>query len=187
MTLAQRRELIGKQAGLIKALVKQINQITASLDLDDERMARRIDSAMKSEYGAINGLINLVASLAHWPADVGNGMDVPTNRTTLANAGFDLVLLEQIRQSRGYHTFISDELKIIDGVEPDYETYSQLCTIYLESILNAEDDTLTNITTIDPVKWAKREQIEIATAKLELSLKEQELELHKQLIASKLS
>ena len=187
MTLAQRRQLIGKQAGLIKALVKQINQITASLDLDDERMARRIDSAMKSEYGAINGLINLVASLAHWPADVGNGMDVPTNRTTLANAGFDLVLLEQIRQSRGYHTFISDELKIIDGVEPEYETYSQLCAIYLEAITNEEDDTLINITSIDQVKWDKREQIEINAAKLELELKEAELEMHKQLITAKLS
>ena len=99
------------EAKVIRELTSLVNKIADTCGLDEERIAKRIDVALQSEYGRINGLINLLSSLAKWPAEQGDGSSVATNRQLLRDElKLDLVLLEDINTFKGYHTFHDDKL-----------------------------------------------------------------------------
>jgi hypothetical protein len=194
MTIEQRRTAIQTEQVAVTALTAKIKEIAKVLDLDEERVLKRIDNATSSEYGATNGLINLVASIANWPVEQGDGANVSTNRAILADKiGLNLVLLAEIKSLRGYHTFISDDLTKIAGVEPDYEAYQQYCQIFLEDILA---DATKSIDNIDEVleqitgkltseKWTKAEAKAIRSADLEYQERLADIELHKAYIEAK--
>lgn len=152
--LQAKREQIQANREASKVLKKLIKDITNSLSLDEDRMAKRIDSATRSEYGAINGLVNLVASVANWPVENGDGSLVSTNRLVLEEKfNLDLVMLDDIRAFRGYHSFVTDELEIINGIEPQYEDYTDYCEIFLEEL-----GVKSNRPTICEAKWAAAEK-----------------------------
>lgn len=116
----------------LKALIYQIADLCG---LDEDKMSRRIEAALQSEYGRTNGMINLLASVAHWPAEAGDGSAVAENRRLIEEKlGLDLLMLADIRGFRGYHTFHTDELETIAGVEPNYEDYEDYVAIFLEDL-----------------------------------------------------
>ena len=183
MTLAERRQMIAVDRKALTVLKGTIDKIVKTLDLDDERIIKRVDNALRSEYGAVNGVINLLASIANWPVEPNDGAQVATNRQILANKlNLDLMLLEEIRASRGYHTFVSDDMKIINGQAPDYETYSQLCQIFIEELLGEE---LAEKPAISQTKWEQLEQVAKDKAALDLEQRMAELEMHKAFIEAK--
>lgn len=146
--LEAKKAIIEADRETVIRLTSTIMQITELCNLDEEKMYRRILTAKKSEYGRINGLINLLAAVTNWPADAGDGASVAMNQQLIAKQGTDLDILEDIRSFRGYHTFVADDLSVINGVEPDYENYSDYCAVFLDSY------GLTNSrVAIDPTKW----------------------------------
>lgn len=154
-----------QEKAIIAKIKSQINEIADTCGLDEEKMTRRIQVAMKAEYGRINGMINLLAAVCKWPADQGDGAAVSENQIMLENdLKIDLMLLEDISSYKGYHTFHTDELEIIDGVEPQYELYSDHCSLLLEDMgferAAAE---------IVPSKWASLEKRAIVKAKDEVA------------------
>lgn len=162
-----------------KVLKTLLKNITSTLDLDEERMAKRIDSATRSEYGAINGLVNLVASVANWPVESGDGALVSTNRIILEDKfNLDLVMLDDIRQFRGFHSFVTDDIEIINGVEPDYENYTDYCEIFLDEL-----GVKSTRPSICPSKWKSAETRAIAKAKLDQTQMNEELAFHKEYLA----
>lgn len=162
-----------------KVLKKLLKDITNTLDLDEERMAKRIDSATRSEYGAINGLVNLVASVANWPVENGDGALVSTNRLILEDKfNLDLVMLDDIRAYRGFHSFVTDDIEIINGQEPQYEDYTDYCEIFLEEL-----GVKSTRPTICPDRWKTAETRAIAKAKTDQAQMLEELAFHKEHLA----
>lgn len=174
---AKRNEIrANREAG--KVLKKLLKDITAGLDLDEERMAKRIDSATRSEYGPINGLINLVAAVANWPVEQGDGSLVATNRQVLEDKfNLDLVMLDDIRMYRGFHSFVTDDIEIINGVEPDYENYADYCEIFLEDL-----GVKSTRPTINEAKWQAAEIRASKKSKDDKAQLEMELEIHRERI-----
>lgn len=162
-----------------KVLKKLLKDITNTLDLDEERMAKRIDAATRSEYGAINGLVNLVASVANWPVENGDGALVSTNRLILEDKfNLDLVMLDDIRTYRGFHSFVTDDIEIINGQEPQYEDYTDYCEIFLEEL-----GVRSTRPTICPDRWKTAETRAIAKAKTDQAQMLEELAFHKEYLA----
>lgn len=162
-----------------KVLKKLLKDITNTLDLDEERMAKRIDAATRAEYGAINGLVNLVASVANWPVENGDGALVSTNRLILEDKfNLDLVMLDDIRTYRGFHSFVTDDIEIINGQEPQYEDYTDYCEIFLEEL-----GVRSTRPTICPDRWKTAETRAIAKAKTDQTQMLEELAFHKEYLA----
>lgn len=196
--LATKRETIAANRATLKSLTGLINAIVKELALDDERMAKRMDAALRSEYGPINGMVNLVVSISNWPAEPGDGSMISVNRQILTEKfGLDLLLLDDIKTFKGYHTFVSSELEVIEGVAPQYEDYADYCQIFLEELaeialaskLNKPVARLTKADkkviviaskpTIDENRWVKLEAIAQTKAKLDLEDMVLEVERHK--------
>lgn len=174
--LEAKRAKITADREAIKALKTLIKNIVATLDLDEDRMAKRVDSAIRSEYGAVNGLVNLVAAIANWPVESGDGSMVSLNRQTLEDKfNLDLVMLDDIRKFRGFHSFVTDDIEIMEGVEPQYEDYTDYCAIFLEEL-----GVTSNRPTICEATWLAAEQRASKKAKEDQAQMKQELEIHKQ-------
>ena len=175
----RRAEKVTNRAAL-KSLRKLINDITEELSLDEEKMAKRIDAAFNSEYGPINGTINLLTAIANWPAEPGDGSMVSTNKQLLESKfNLDLMLLADIRASRGFHTFVTDDLEILTGEEPKYTDYSDDCEIFLAETF----DTVVTKPTINKTQWERMELRAQAKAELELERMKTEVERHKEYVA----
>ena len=124
---------VEKQA--LQKLQNLVLDIANACNLDEERTANRIAAALKSEYGRINGMINLLAAIGKWPVERGDESMVATNQRMIEKEfKLDLMLLEDISTCKGYHTFHTDALEVIGGVEPQYELYEDNCTIFLEEL-----------------------------------------------------
>ena len=159
-TRAQEKEILA-------ALKKKVNGIVDECGLDEEAMARRVQNAVQGktakEYGRINGMINLLAAVCKWPAEQGDGASVSANQLAIeSELNVDLMLLEDISTYKGYHSFCTEDLTIIDGVEPQYEQYSDHCSILLEDL--GFDRAATEIV---PSRWASLESIAVKHAKEE--------------------
>ena len=153
-------------------LTNLVDTITQKLGLDQEAMDKRIYSAKssKNEYGSINAMINLIVKIAEWPVDQGDASMLATNRRILEkDLGLNLMLLEDIKRYRGFHSFVSSDVQIIDGVEPDYEKYGIYCRIFLED-LGAEttrptiSEAVWRATEMKAAKEAKEELLRLQTA-----------------------
>ena len=173
--LARKKAIIQADRAAKKALTGLIKNIVTDLSLDEDRMAKRVDSAIKSEYGAINGLVNLVAAISNWPVENGDGSLVSTNRMILEDKfNLDLVMLDDIRRFRGFHSFVTDDIEIIAGTEPDYENYTDYCQIFLEEL-----GVKSNRPTINPDAWARAEAKATIKATADQAQMERELAVHK--------
>ena len=136
-----------------KALKAQINTIVTTCDLDPEPMAARIASAMENKHGRVIGLINLLTAVAYWPADKNEAKSAPANKLAITDK-VDTLVLSMIKDVRGFHSFVTPELEIITGEEPDYDKYSELATILLEDLL--PDQAIPTIA-IDKAIWLAEE------------------------------
>jgi len=177
--MAAKRELIVANRKAKNELIKLIKSIVKDFNLDEDGMNKRINFALSSEYGPINGLINLVVAIAKWPAEPGDGSMVATNRQLLESKhGLDLLLLDDIDNFRGNHTFVSkQDLEIIASKEPDYENYTDYCAIFLEDL-----GVQSYKATIEESIWNYREQVAVNKADQELAEKREELERYKSMM-----
>lgn len=174
----EKREVLNKEKATINGLKKKVFDIVDLVGMDEEKVQKRVDAALRSEYGRINGMVNLLAAIVNWPADQGDGSAVGENRRTIEEKlGLDLMLLEDIRTYRGFHTFHTDELEIIDGIEPQYEDYADYVTILLEDM-----DLTPGRVTIDPTTWSRTEARTKQKVATDIELMKAAVERHKALI-----
>ena len=181
MTIEQKRAARDTNRAAYNALTKLISNIVKEIGLDEEAMAKRIAAAETSEYGTVNGLINLIVAITKWPADAGDGSMVATNRQILRDKfNIDFMLMDDIKVTRGRHTFITDDLTKIDSVEPLYDDYNDYCTLLLEDL-----GVISTRATISPAQWAANEKTSRELAELKQQTLQMELENHKAWMASK--
>ena len=177
--LEQRKALRTEEKNIIDSLKLELNKITDLCGLDTEKMERRIKVALKSKYGRVNGMINLLAAVAKWPAESGDGASVSTHQALIeAELGLDLLLLEDISTYKGYHTFHTDELEVIDGVAPQYELYEDYCSILLESLGFAAISS-----GIEESEWERQELIAIKKTNNDIIELKEAVAAHKELLA----
>jgi len=125
-------------------------------------------------------MINLLAAVCKWPAEMGDGAAVSANQSAIETTmGLDLMLLEDISNFKGFHTFHTDELDIIDGNEPDYQNYQDHCTILLEE-LGFERVSAS----IAPDSWKAKEKRTKLKTKDDVKQLIKEVEEHKRLLAA---
>lgn len=180
MSLEQIRANRAQEKEVIETIKGKVTEIVTLCGLDEDRTVRRIQVALKSEYGRVNGMINLLAAICKWPAEMGDGASVSANQTIIeTELGLDLMLLEDISTFKGFHTFHTDELDIIDGSEPDYQNYQDHCTILLEE-LGFERASAT----IAPADWKSKEKRAKVTVKKQVMQLVSEVEEHKKLLAA---
>lgn len=148
-----------------------IHEIASKADLDEEKIAKRIQSAVKSPYGRIPGLLNLLTSIVLWPVEGKDFSGVAeTQLEILDTLKIELELFLDIKESKGYHTFLNDDHEIVRGMSPDVEEYNMLCLILCQKLGIAVCDSKLNL-----AKWQEDETIAVEKAKLEQE--EAELEL----------
>lgn len=168
MSIADERETIA-------ALKKKIYTITDLVGMDEEKINRRITAALRSEYGRVNGMVNLLAAIIKWPAEQGEGTLVNENKALIEKSiTIDAMLLEDITTFRGYHSFVTDDLSIVTGVQPNYEDYTDYVHILLTDM-----GLVPGRVVIEPTSWEQQEEKAIKSAHFELERLQLEVELHK--------
>jgi hypothetical protein len=134
---------------------------------------------MSSEYGRVPGMLNLLASIVHWPTDdsVENLND--TRDAILTNLGMDETIFTDLRDVKGYHTFISDEHEMVAGIEPDYDEYTMLCNILANELnLSVVDMKLTENA------WDKAESKALTKAEADIKHADEAITKHKSMMSA---
>ena len=178
-TINEIRETMAAEKLIIEDLKCKVVALSDLCGLDEERTAKRLQSAIRSEYGRINGLINLLAAMAKWPAEQNDGASVAINQSLIEKEmGLDLMLLEDITKFRGYHSFHTEELEVITGIEPEYSNYTNYCTILLQDF--GFESAVSAV--IKPENWGKQEAKALKKAKEAIDDLKDALEEHKALM-----
>lgn len=141
MTKAERRALKATnhsgESTVITVLKKVIKDIQTKCDLDPERMQSSMVSAMTDkEYGAVNGLVNIIVAKAMFPADRGDYGNLANNQVIVSEM-LDIHLLNKVKQARGFHSFADDSGKVIVGQKPNYEDYEDYTNIFIAELAKA--------------------------------------------------
>ncbi len=164
----------------INTLKECINKAVTIADMETDKVSRRVKAAMKSEYGKVPGLINLLAAIINWPTD----SKTPDNLSTVqdkicSELGIEQVMIDDIREAKGFHTFLTDDHDLMDGIVPDFDEYSMLCELIASKLeLSVVDIKL------DEATWNKLELKAAENAKI--TLMEIEVELAEYKLANKL-
>ncbi len=167
----------------IDSLRMSINKVALIADLDEDKMAKRIAMAIspRNEYGKVPGLMNLLATIVNWPTDDNNvdGLN-EVREEILSTLGVTATVFEDLREAKGYHTFVSDEHEIIDGVEPAFDEYTMLVQMLAAELGLAVVDLK-----LDDSSWATAETVAIKKAGDSIARVRAELEEHKKLHGDK--
>jgi len=116
----------------LKAVVYHMASLA---EMDTDKISRRIKAAISSEYGKVPGLINLIVAIAHWPSDSSSPNDLTEAQDLItAYLGVDLDLLTDIKQAKGFHSFLTDDHERKECQEPEYETYTMLLGILAKAM-----------------------------------------------------
>lgn len=172
-----------KQVENMTTLVKEA---AAAVGLDEVMLGKKIDATENYQFGQTIGLMNLFGRIMQWPSftDTDNSL-VPARKAQLAiwfdnkmGHSFSATLFNKFRTARGYTSFATDDLELIDAKEPNWET--------LTPILVAMDQHLQveiHDANLDKAKWAMAQAKAETRASDEIAEKTAELELHKQKMA----
>jgi len=166
-----------------RRMVTLIKDVGELLSLDEESLDRRIKATRKSEYGRVPALINLLASIYVWPIAVGGqASDIDSLQEEIMDllvekgVVIDKDLLIDIKESKGYHSFLNDEAEVVEGEEPDFEEYSYFILTFADNAgLSLVDNKLSK------AKWQRAEAKAKAKAEEEQKLAMEALERHKAL------
>lgn len=117
-----KRESLAKLSEIIKAVVEDLN-------LDMEKIERRISQARRSNYGRICEHINILASIYAWPiaersqaSELANLQEAMLDTLAKHNIIIEGDLLLDIKEAKGYTSFINPEtLETVPALEPLYE------------------------------------------------------------------
>lgn len=110
----------------IKALTSKLEEVYDVLDLDLDMLHRKIAASRRSEYGRVPALINILAATYAWPIDDNSkASDITALQEDLLDElpGLDGDVLLDLKESKGYHSFLDEAFATVDGIEPDYEEY----------------------------------------------------------------
>jgi len=161
----------------ISKLKVLINKVADIAGMDTSRVAKRMEVATKSEYGKVPGLLNLLSAIVKYPTDNKSPGDLTaTKEEIVALTGVDEVVFSDLREAKGYPTFLTDDHERMDGVEPDYEEYEMLCNLMANDLNIPVVDIK-----LDQAKWDRAEAKAQAKVEKDLIAIEAQLEEYRKL------
>lgn len=165
----------------IKSLTTKLEDIYEDLNLDLDELARKIAVTRRSEYGRVPALLNILASTYAFPVkDRTEASNIPQYQEQIAELlHIDGEILLDLKESKGYHSFINDDFETVDGVEPDYEEYNYYILTIAEALQIPFVDSK-----ITPTLWKKHQDTALAKIALEQEEAQSALARHAELLAS---
>ena len=157
-----------------------LHSVADEIGYDDEVLDRKIAVTRRSEYGYIPALVNILSAIYNWPiTGNGNPAEVEGFREDIVeclksnNIDMDPDLLLDIKEAKGYHSFVDDEANLVEGVEPDYEEYNFFMLTFADKAgLPVIDNKLTE------ARWNKLEDKALEKANAELTEMKKAQALH---------
>jgi intein/homing endonuclease len=165
----------------IKSLTQKLEEIYEELDLDLDTLHRKIAASRRSEYGRVPALINILAATYAWPihnnSEAANISQYQEQMADLLH--LDAEILLDLKEAKGYHSFLNEDFEIVDGVEPDYEEYQYYILTVADALQIPYVDNKINTTT-----WTNNETKALAKISVEQAEAATALARHNQLMAS---
>mgnify|MGYP006883098749 CR=1 FL=1 len=166
----------------IKSLTAKLEDIYDVLNLDHDMLHRKIANSRRSEYGRVPALINILATTYSWPiADNSRAADITSLQEDMLDElpGLDGDVLLDLKESKGYHSFLDEAFETVDGIEPDYEEYEYFVLTVADALqLPYVDNKITE------QLWNKNENKALAKIDIDKDLAAGALARHKDLLAS---
>jgi len=167
-----------------RAMIELLGKVSDSIGYDDEMLDRKVSVTRRSEYGRIPALVNILANLYNWPiSGNGNPSEVEGLREDIVdclndnNIVIDPDLLLDLREAKGYHSFVDDEGNLVEAVEPDFDEYEFFMLTFADKAsLPVVDNKLTR------AKWLKLEVKAKANAEAEIAEMQEALARHEAVV-----
>ena len=125
----------------IKTLTTIIHSVADELNLDKEKLDRKINLARRSNYGRICEMISIIASIYAWPiSENTQASEIPElqermlDTLTSLNIHIDADLLLDMKDAKGYNSFLDTATyTVVPGVEPIYDELEYYYLTFAES------------------------------------------------------
>jgi hypothetical protein len=165
----------------IKTLVSKLEDVYEDLNLDLDMLHRKIATSRRSEYGRVPALINILAATYAWPIhDSSEAANIPQYQEQMTDLlHLDAEILLDLKESKGYHSFLNDDFEIVDGIEPDYEEYQYYILTIADALQIPYVDNKINTAT-----WTNNETKALTKISVEQAEAATALARHNQLMAS---
>lgn len=165
----------------IKALTSKLEDVYEEVGMDIDMLHRKIAASRRSEYGRVPALINILAATYAWcVTDSSEAANIPQNQERIAELlHIDGEVLLDLKEAKGYHSFLDDEFQIVDAVEPDYEEYEYYILTIADALAIPYVDNKLN-----EQKWLANEAKALGKISVEQSEAETALARHAELMAS---
>lgn len=113
----------------IKTLTTIIHAVADELNLDKEKLDRKIQLARRSNYGRICEMISIIASIYAWPiSENTQASEIPElqermlDTLSTLNISVDSDLLLDMKEAKGFNSFMDmSTYTIVPAVEPIYD------------------------------------------------------------------
>ena len=125
----------------IRTLTTIIHSVADELNLDKEKLDRKINLARRSNYGRICEMISIIASIYAWPiSENTQASEIPElqermlDTLTSLNIHIDADLLLDMKDAKGYNSFLDTATyTVVPGVEPIYDELEYYYLTFAES------------------------------------------------------
>ena len=165
----------------IKALVNTLESVYEELNLDLDMLHRKIAASRRSEYGRVPALINILAATYAWPiADSSEAANIPQYQENILEIlKLDGEILLDLKEAKGYHSFLSDDFEVVQAIEPDYDEYNYYVLTVADALAIPYVDSK-----VSEEAWNRNENKALAKIKVEQAEAETALARHAELMAS---
>ena len=165
----------------VKAMTNTLEEVYEVCGLDLDMLHRKITASRRSEYGRVPGLINVLAATYAWPVgDSTHTSEIPQRQEDILDIlKLDGELLLDLKEAKGYHSFLDEAFEVVEGVEPDYEEYNYFVLTVADNLQIPFVDNKMSETV-----WNKNETKALKKITDEKMLAEEALKRHEELLAS---
>jgi len=161
----------------IKKLKELVKEVALVAELDLTKVTTRIKMARKSYLGEALALCQIIASIYNFPLNRGdnNYTSIPAKQADIEALLGDEVIeaLIDLSEAKGYNTFLTDEMEVMEAVEPDKFKLELLASILADELdlptIKVDPDMLNKFNKLE--KKAKS-NIELELKALERAIKD---------------
>jgi len=165
----------------VKTMVSTLEEVYEVCGLDLDMLHRKIAASRRSEYGRVPALINILAATYAWPVgDSVHASEIPQRQEDILDIlKLDKELLLDLKEAKGYHSFLDEAFEVVESVEPDYEEYNYFVLTVADNLQIPFVDNKMN-----DALWAKNEAKALKKIEEEKVLADEALKRHEALLAS---
>jgi len=165
----------------VNTMTSILEEVYEACGLDIDMLHRKISASRRSEYGRVPALINILAATYAWPVgDSTHATEIPQRQEDILDIlNLDGELLLDLKESKGYHSFLDEAFETVDGIEPDYNEYEYFVLTVAD---NLQIPFVDNKMSED--LWDKNERKALKKITDEKVLADEALKRHEELLAS---